>query len=183
MSKITKDIYLSNLSYAQEYNQEYESVISIIDSNEDNIGFTHKNHLKLIFKDDDLSNLQNPIDKAYEFITHRSLLKKADDVKVNEVKKKLILVHCRAGVSRSPSIVIGYLMKKYNYSFLLSYIMVVKARSIINPNKSFFKQLSMLSGNDHGFCRTCYLEMNSIELKNHNCDYTREHYFKLLKII
>ena len=66
-------------------------------------------------------------------------------------KNENVLVHCRAGVSRSTSIIINYLLqKKYENFFLEStpkqtvddIIMFVRSkRSIINPNQGFVNQL------------------------------------------
>lgn len=52
-----------------------------------------------------------------------------------------VLVHCWAGVSRSASIVIAYLMKLKNLSFLEAYQHVKKYRNIIDPNEGFCDQL------------------------------------------
>jgi protein-tyrosine phosphatase len=52
-----------------------------------------------------------------------------------------VLVHCMAGISRSVSVVIYYIMKKYNVSFDKAYQLVTVKRSIANPNQSFRLQL------------------------------------------
>ena len=52
-----------------------------------------------------------------------------------------VLVHCQAGVSRSASIVIGYIMAEYKWTFLKSYLFVRDKRNIIEPNPSFKKCL------------------------------------------
>jgi protein-tyrosine phosphatase len=52
-----------------------------------------------------------------------------------------ILVHCIAGVSRSASILIYYLMRKYYYSFDKSLKTIKNIRSIVNPNMAFQMQL------------------------------------------
>lgn len=54
-----------------------------------------------------------------------------------------ILVHCMAGVSRSASMIIYYLMRKYNMSFEDAYKLVKSKRTIVNPNKSFQAQLKL----------------------------------------
>lgn len=56
-----------------------------------------------------------------------------------------IFVHCAAGVSRSASIVIGYLIYSKNMKYVDAKELVKKQRSIIMPNMSFRWQLQKLS--------------------------------------
>lgn len=53
-----------------------------------------------------------------------------------------VLVHCNAGVSRSVSVVIGYLMLHQGMSFSSSYALVKSKRECIQPNVGFIKQLT-----------------------------------------
>eukprot|EP01117_Protostelium_nocturnum_P012239 TRINITY_DN44_c2_g1_i2.p1 TRINITY_DN44_c2_g1~~TRINITY_DN44_c2_g1_i2.p1 ORF type:complete len:611 (-),score=157.36 TRINITY_DN44_c2_g1_i2:144-1976(-) len=53
----------------------------------------------------------------------------------------VILVHCAAGVSRSATIVISYLMRKRRMSYQEAYNFVRKQRSIVCPNSGFRYQL------------------------------------------
>jgi len=69
------------------------------------------------------------IEKTYEFIDN--FLSRGEKV----------LVHCTAGVSRSASVVIYYLMKKFNLSFEEADQIVRSKRPIIEPNPGFRKQL------------------------------------------
>ena len=57
---------------------------------------------------------------------------------------KNVLVHCVAGKSRSPSIVIGYLIAKKKMSFNEAFSLVKLKRSIIDPNANFIKNLQYL---------------------------------------
>lgn len=52
-----------------------------------------------------------------------------------------MLVHCQAGISRSPTIVIAYLMKKFNLKLDDAYSQVRSKRPIISPNLVFYSQL------------------------------------------
>lgn len=54
-----------------------------------------------------------------------------------------VLVHCYFGVSRSASIVIGYLMKKYKTTYDQAFQMVKEKRNIIFPNEGFIAQLKL----------------------------------------
>lgn len=56
-------------------------------------------------------------------------------------QKRNVLVHCRMGVSRSASIVIAYLMWKYNLTYRDAYKFVKSQRDIISPNPGFISQL------------------------------------------
>nr|XP_020442934.1 dual specificity protein phosphatase 19-like isoform X2 [Monopterus albus] len=53
----------------------------------------------------------------------------------------VVLVHCNAGVSRSSSIVIGYLMLREGLSFDDAYSQVKLARPSVRPNAGFYQQL------------------------------------------
>lgn len=52
-----------------------------------------------------------------------------------------VLVHCRAGVSRSATVCIAYLMQKQQMSLDAAFEFVVSRRPIIDPNLNFIQQL------------------------------------------
>ncbi|XP_031557306.1 dual specificity protein phosphatase 14-like [Actinia tenebrosa] len=60
--------------------------------------------------------------------------------KVKNMRGK-VLVHCMAGISRSSSLVIAYLMKYKKMSLRDAYHLVKKKRPIINPNPRFWQSL------------------------------------------
>ena len=51
----------------------------------------------------------------------------------------IVFVHCMAGVSRSATSVICYLMKKYKWSLHKTEVFVKKRRPVICPNFGFKK--------------------------------------------
>jgi len=52
-----------------------------------------------------------------------------------------VLVHCVAGMSRSPTIVISYLMSVYHMNLLEAWKLVKTKRPCVKPNTAFVKQL------------------------------------------
>lgn len=88
-------------------------------------------HHKIIKADDTPAfKLQDLFKECFQFIhEHRS-------------EGRNVLVHCVAGVSRSATIVIGYLMTVFpNMSFDSSLTFVRKQRRIVRPNEGFIDQL------------------------------------------
>jgi len=57
------------------------------------------------------------------------------------VKHSKVLVHCEGGISRSPTIVIAYLMKYHNMPLKEALLHVSSRRPIISPNMGFMNEL------------------------------------------
>lgn len=76
-------------------------------------------------------------ENSYEFIDHA--------IKSNGN----ILVHCWYGVSRSATLVIAYIMKKYELTVTDAYDIVKNKRRFVNPNSGFLAQLKLYE--DMGF--------------------------------
>lgn len=75
-------------------------------------------------------SLTNVFNSCFDFI----------DKTKEESKSNKIFIHCNAGFSRAPTIVIGYLMKTYGYS-LNQALKMVKDKREVKPNEGFMKQL------------------------------------------
>uniref|UniRef100_H3A1W0 protein-tyrosine-phosphatase n=1 Tax=Latimeria chalumnae TaxID=7897 RepID=H3A1W0_LATCH len=71
-------------------------------------------------------NLSQFFPEAIDFIVYEALSKKCG-----------ILVHCLAGVSRSVTVTVAYLMQKLNMSLNDAYDHVKKKKSNISPNFNF----------------------------------------------
>ena len=75
-------------------------------------------------------------DNEYEIIIN-SLIKGIEFIESN----KTVLVHCREGISRSSTIVIGYIMYKEKKSYNEAENFVREKKDDIKPNENFVKQL------------------------------------------
>ena len=90
---------------------------------------------RLALADSTTSSIETTLKLAIEFI----------DAALESTKGAgRILVHCSAGVSRSPTIVVGYLMKKRGMTLKEALGQVVRARPQVSPNSGFLRQLKEL---------------------------------------
>merc|ERR1712226_329402 len=58
-----------------------------------------------------------------------------------------VLVHCNAGVSRAPTVVLAFLILHHNLSFQAAWDTVLAVRPYIRPNDGFIRQLKELKLN------------------------------------
>jgi atypical dual specificity phosphatase len=107
-----------------------------ITKNVDNLYEKENIIYKRIFVDDlPTVNIAEYFNGAFEFIDNALLFS-------NQRSSNNVLVHCNAGVSRSASFVIGYLIKKRMFGdYKTVYDHVKSCRSKIFPNKGFVQQL------------------------------------------
>ncbi|KAG8584458.1 hypothetical protein GDO81_008834 [Engystomops pustulosus] len=87
------------------------------------------NYKRLPATDSNKQNLRQYFEEAFEFIEEAHQCGKA------------LLIHCQAGVSRSATIVIAYLMKHTRMTMTDAYKFVKGKRPIISPNLNFMGQL------------------------------------------
>lgn len=81
-------------------------------------------HIKI--DDRPSENIYEYLDHAYEFI---------------EGSPGPVFVHCRMGISRSSSIVIAYIGRKFKLDYDVAYDVVKRRRQCISPNRGFREQL------------------------------------------
>eukprot|EP00092_Neocalanus_flemingeri_P000728 GFUD01000772.1.p1 GENE.GFUD01000772.1~~GFUD01000772.1.p1 ORF type:complete len:460 (-),score=42.57 GFUD01000772.1:1194-2573(-) len=79
--------------------------------------------------DNGYQNLKQYFDEAFEFIDAARACGGS------------VLIHCQAGVSRSPTIAVAYLIKYFPMTMVDAYKFVKSRRSIISPNLNFMGQL------------------------------------------
>ena len=85
--------------------------------------FTYKH---VCIEDQENENIAQYFDACYEFIVKAT---------------GPVLVHCHAGMSRSATIVLFYLMKSLDMSYEDAYTLCKSKRKCIGPNMEFVRQL------------------------------------------
>lgn len=135
ISEILPGLYLGSSRDAEDLNVLRENQVKTIVNISTSIPnyFENENHfeyLRLPCHDSPNQNIIQYFESTFEYI-HQKLS-----------MNKNILVHCQGGVSRSPSFIIGYLMKYHSKTFDQARELVKNKRSIISPNLNFFGQLT-----------------------------------------
>ena len=140
MDLITEGLYLGNVAAASDIKLlQQHGITHILRVLKGDFGkFYYDKFSYKIIQIDDLpnQNIQKYFESSYKFIE--------DALSANKdgVVKNKVLVHCQVGMSRSATIVISYLMKKYPDLTWNKALRFVKAkRPIVNPNDGFLRQL------------------------------------------
>lgn len=136
MSRITEQLYIGSALEASDRKWLKDHHISHIVNAAEEIGNYFPNdyvYLNLNMKDDNSQSLYPSLEKTYQFIW------KAIG------NGGTVLVHCAAGISRSASMVIYFLMKLKGWTYMQSYGYVKTRRPQIDPNQNFARQLVSVS--------------------------------------
>jgi protein-tyrosine phosphatase len=131
MHKITEYLYIGSLNDVLKLplgSKKFSLIISLCNSSK----YPEFKHIPVIHIDIEDSEDVN----IYKYFSYtNSLIERAKE-------DGNVLVHCRAGISRSVSIVLAYMMKTYRMSLDEAIHHVKNIRRIANPNIGFLKQLS-----------------------------------------
>jgi protein-tyrosine phosphatase len=134
---IIDNIYLGSSINASHYNTLKDRDIGLII----NMTYEISNYFPKNFEyinyplyDNNLQSIKSYLIESYDKII---------DFQLNN-RNKNIFVHCFMGASRSASIVIYYLMKKYNYSLNDAIVFCKNKRLLVNPTILFYDELSEL---------------------------------------
>lgn len=134
-SYIIDNIYIGDVRDAHNLDKLNElkinNVISAV-TGFDNIYDEKINHLALSLIDNNEQNIIHYFDITNYFIENI----------LNSNSDNYILIHCICGVSRSVTILLAYLIKKYKYTPNEALQIVKQHRTIANPNPNFMKQLN-----------------------------------------
>lgn len=165
ITEITPYLYLGNECDAKNVASLEKKGISAILNVTKNIPFYNHSvtsiNKRISVNDCSTQNLKEHFDEAIDFI---------EQARLNNSK---VLVHCQAGISRSPTIVIAYLMKKLQMSMNEAYAQVREKRSIIAPNLIFMSQLMDFEENNLLIKKNLNLKKSALvveeEINNNSC--------------
>lgn len=134
MSKILPGLYLGRLDNAQNDNDMMANCITHVCSVHEPVKqklqkFNSYEYFEVNVQDTENACISKFFSKTNDFI-HDARMKNGN-----------VLIHCLAGVSRAPTIVLAYLMTVYELPFLDAYNCLRAVRPNIKPNGNFINQL------------------------------------------
>jgi len=131
IAEVTDHLYLCAARAVNVHSLREKDVTCVINATNElpNLPISSVEYVKVAVDDSPFANISSFFDKIAD--------------KIHETQKSggKTLVHCVAGVSRSASLCIAYLMKYDNMSLRDAYEYVKERRPIIRPNNGFFRQL------------------------------------------
>ena len=139
INEIIPNVFITSIIGAANYSELHElGITHIVNlSRLDDIYPKNFAYLKIDVPDEIDANIIQYFDEALHFI-HSALL--------NNGK---VLVHCKAGKSRSPTIVIAYICTYYQRSLFEVIDYVKMKRPIVRPNLGFINQLIWYTNGSH----------------------------------
>ncbi|XP_006864314.1 PREDICTED: dual specificity protein phosphatase 18-like, partial [Chrysochloris asiatica] len=132
MSRITSNLYISNgLAANNKIMLSNKHITTIINASVEleNVCYENIQYVRVPVADTPSSNLFDYFDPI------------ADHIHDVTTKQGCTLIHCVAGVSRSATLCIAYLMKYHSMSLLDAHIWTKSCRPVIRPNNGFWEQL------------------------------------------
>ena len=130
MSKIIENLYLGNIDDVQSVKFIRENNIKLIINAAIEVIVPIHEDVNIIMNLQWHDSMEQSINFCFlDYLTNviHSFLK----------ENKAVLVNCFAGISRSSTIVIAYMMKYYNMTFDEAFNYVQSKRWIVNPNPNF----------------------------------------------
>ncbi len=135
MSKILQHLYLGSMIEAYDINWlNRNNIKNIVNCSIETPSYygNRFNYLNLKLYDHPSQSIRHVLDLTYNFID-RSI-----------EKGENVFVHCVAGISRSTTIILNYIMRKYGMKYNDALTFVRNKRNIVNPNQGFRDQLAKI---------------------------------------
>ena len=143
-SHVFNGLYISDSFGAQNtmwiQNNAFTGIIDLSNSPHPQKFDKHVDVLRVAVDDNAHNDIKRHFAKCFQFI----------DAQLSQTKqharKNKVLVFCKAGISRSATVVISYLMKTFSIPLDEALLFLKKKRPIIQPNNGFLKQLKEYEG-------------------------------------
>lgn len=132
LSRVTSSLYISNGAAANNKVMLSGNQITSIINVSMKVANTHY---------EDIQYLQVPVTDTPVSCLSDFFDPIADHIHTVEMKQGRTLLHCAAGVSRSATLCLAYLMKYHTMSLLEAHAWTKACRPIIRPNSGFWEQL------------------------------------------
>lgn len=131
--EIIKNLYLGDTCSRHPQILRHLGIKNIVSANKEDKAYPAGEFInyKLNWDDATDQNLFPQIDDACEFIDSKLL------------NGEKVLVHCYAGISRSASVIIYYMMNRFNMSYKRALQYVKARRKVVKPNPGFSRQLKV----------------------------------------
>ncbi|CAG9336294.1 unnamed protein product [Blepharisma stoltei] len=133
ITEVTPNLYLGSIHDAENIKLLREKninfVVQLLENENECARLPLITYYFIEIKDNGSENLLEKLKGALDFIdeSHKA--------------RGNVLVHCRAGLSRSPSIIIAYMIIKFGYNEYTALKALRRMRPGVNPNNGFKKQL------------------------------------------
>jgi hypothetical protein len=138
-SHVFNGLYISDIYGAQNtmwiQNNGFTGIVDLSNSPHPQKFDKHIEVLRIAVDDNAHNDIKRHFAKCFQFIDAQLSQSKV------HAKKNKILVFCKAGMSRSATIVISYLMKTFSMTTEEATTFLKKKRPLIQPNNGFLKQL------------------------------------------
>ncbi|KAI9225723.1 MAG: protein-tyrosine phosphatase-like protein [Piptocephalis tieghemiana] len=141
LTPILPDLFIGSLAAAQSKELLLDHGITHILNITDQPVATFSDSFKYLLisaYDVEETNILAHLDQTYNFI-HQVL----------STSQGRVLVHCHAGVSRSASVVVAYLMRSLNLGFDEALEQCRQARPVVCPNEGFEEQLRVYAASNY----------------------------------
>lgn len=131
ISEITNHLFLSGAGCLKPEKIRQKQIVFIVNATteEPNSYIQGVEYMKVRIDDHPFARIQDYFDQV------------ADKIKAVKDRGGRTLVHCMAGVSRSASLVMIYLVKHERMTLRQAYHFVRSARPVVRPNVGFWKQM------------------------------------------
>lgn len=130
---VTENLYLSNVRAAEDSYQLIQCnitcIINVSESQSRTPPLPGVEYFHIPVPDSPLAPLSEHFDEV------------ADKIQLRAAHGGRTLVHCNAGVSRSATLCMAYLVKHRDVSLLEAHRWVKTCRPLVRPNKGFWQQL------------------------------------------